>query len=217
MEDRKARLAALAAKAGRSTGSNDDVISHNDDGPAVTTTEQQQLHDGDDNNNDKSHRSYPDDNTAPKKRKLHFRNYIPSDPTLTTNHNVTNVTEHTEIKIQLPNANTTTSTTAPTTKSPLQLALEKARSEILNTATKTAATNKSVSKLQADGGSTGHNNSMLSISKIANEQLKPKINADLKRNIQSKLQLLEKRTQKALVSILRERLEQEATVQSSNE
>jgi cwf18 pre-mRNA splicing factor len=37
-----------------------------------------------------------------------------------------------------------------------------------------------------------------------------KINWDLKRGIQSKLDKLEKRTQKAIVSLLKERLEQDA-------
>ena len=40
-----------------------------------------------------------------------------------------------------------------------------------------------------------------------------KINADLKREIQPKLQKLERRTQKALVALLRERLEREAAAE----
>jgi coiled-coil domain-containing protein 12 len=40
-----------------------------------------------------------------------------------------------------------------------------------------------------------------------------KLNADLKREIQPKLQKLEKRTQKVIVSLLRERLEREATAE----
>ena len=191
MEDRKARLAALAVKAGRSSNGG---TNHDEDDPAVATiTEQQQQQDRDDEKD--SYRNQPDDNTALKKRKIHFRNYIPSDPTLMTDHNVTIATATTnEIKTQpQPNID---SITTPTTKSPLQLALEKARSEIFNT------TVKNKSELISKGTN--------------NEHLKNhKINADLKRSIQSKLQLLEKRTQKALVSILRERLEQEATVQSS--
>lgn len=46
------------------------------------------------------------------------------------------------------------------------------------------------------------------------EDLAPKkVNADLKREIQPKLDKLEKRTQKAIVSLLRERLEREAAAE----
>lgn len=46
------------------------------------------------------------------------------------------------------------------------------------------------------------------------EDLAPKkINADLKREIKPKLDKLERRTQKAIVSLLRERLEQEASAE----
>jgi coiled-coil domain-containing protein 12 len=44
-----------------------------------------------------------------------------------------------------------------------------------------------------------------------------KLNWDLKRDIQDKLNKLEKRTQKALVEMLKERLENEATEQANNE
>ena len=51
-------------------------------------------------------------------------------------------------------------------------------------------------------------------SSAAMEDLAPKkINADLKREIQPKLTKLERRTQKAIVALLRERLEQEASVE----
>ena len=46
------------------------------------------------------------------------------------------------------------------------------------------------------------------------EDLAPKkVNADLKREIQPKLDKLERRTQKAIVALLRERLEQEASAE----
>jgi coiled-coil domain-containing protein 12 len=46
------------------------------------------------------------------------------------------------------------------------------------------------------------------------EDLAPKkVNADLKREIEPKLQKLERRTQKAIVALLRERLEQEAAAE----
>lgn len=198
MEDRKARLAALAAKAGRK---NDSVSNRDEDDAAIAATGQPQHRD---DNND----SHPDGNTSPKKRKIHFRNYIPSDPKLSSDNEATGAIATNVIQNQSSNTDSTNiKPTTSTTKSPLQLALEKAKSEILNAATTT--TNQST-----DGG--GISASGISISNISKEHLNNhKINADLKKRIQSKLQLLEKRTQKALVSILREKLEHEATVQSS--
>ena len=44
-----------------------------------------------------------------------------------------------------------------------------------------------------------------------------KINADLKRNIEAKLKKLERRTQKAIVELLKERLDKEAAQEASEE
>lgn len=209
MEDRKARLAALAAKAGRSNPNDShnaaDTITDDQDTAAATTLAADDV------------RHHPDSHTARKKRKINFRNYIPSDPTLLPSNNVDGdedatatapnptsnaVPQHPPVPTHTPNAASTTlqqrTAAQVVAKSVLQLALEQARLEI---------------------HSAGSQASPLGNHPPANHMVSPhhnnnninKINADLKRNCQSKLRLLEKRTQTALVSILRERLEQEAS------
>ena len=220
MEDRKARLAALAAKAGRSNPNDshntDDTITDDQD-TAVTTFAADDV------------RHHPDGHTARKKRKINFRNYIPSDPTLLPSNNDESnnvdgdedatatapnptsnaVPQHPPVPTHTPNAASTTlqqSTAAAqgvvtqmkTTKSVLQLALEQARLEIQSAGSQASPLGNHPPANHMV--SPHHNNNNIN-----------KINADLKRNCQSKLRLLEKRTQTALVSILRERLEQEAS------
>ena len=218
MEDRKARLAALAAKAGRSNPNDshntDDTTTDDQDTAAATTLAADDV------------RHHPDSHTARKKRKINFRNYIPSDPTLLPSNNVDGdedatatapnptsnaVPQHPPVPTHTPNAASTTlqqstaaqgvATQAKTTKSVLQLALEQARLEIQSAGSQASPLGNHPPN-QMVSPHHHHNN---------NNNKNNKINADLKRNCQSKLRLLEKRTQTALVSILRERLEQEAS------
>jgi cwf18 pre-mRNA splicing factor len=56
-----------------------------------------------------------------------------------------------------------------------------------------------------------HSGENLVSAKAPTELIAKKINADLKRGIQSKLDKLERRTQKAIVALLRQRLEKEAS------
>ena len=216
MEDRKARLAALAAKAGRSNPNDShnaaDTITDDQDTAAATTLAADDV------------RHHPDSHTARKKRKINFRNYIPSDPTLLPSNNVDGdedatatapnptsnaVPQHPPVPTHTPNAASTTlqqstaaaqgvATQMKTTKSVLQLALEQARLEIQSAGSQASPLGNHPPANHMV--SPHHNNNNIN-----------KINADLKRNCQSKLRLLEKRTQTALVSILRERLEQEAS------
>lgn len=169
MEDRKARLAALAAKAGRVAPT---------DAPSETTA-------------------------ASSKRSIHFRNYIPSDPQL----NETQLTGNDEESIpttSLAESSSKRSRTSErleprsaTQKDPsiLQVALEKARSEISNISTSGETWKAQTSAPEG-----------MALSGITRK----KINEDLKRNIQPQLDRLQKRTQRAIVSLLRERLEKEA-------
>jgi coiled-coil domain-containing protein 12 len=129
MADRKARLAALAAKAGRSNQPDEGI-----DEPNVTTPS------------------------------ITFRNYVPQDESLLQNVPEDNKPEPVAKKLKLEDA------------------LEKAQEEV---------------RLQSSNASNF----------VATTK---KINWDLKRDIEEQLDKLERRTQKALVALLKERLAKEA-------
>jgi coiled-coil domain-containing protein 12 len=161
MTDRKARLAALAAKAGRNNN----------------------------NNNNNNSGAEEDRNEAVAAAGLKFRNYTP---------------------VLLPNIlgadDEDRRAVAPPPKKPktnqndgkkdgelsvLEKALEKARKD-------------------AAAASSSSSEGPHSASATTTIETKKKINWDLKRDIQPKLDRLEKRTQKAIVALLTERLENEA-------
>ena len=182
MSDRKARLAALAAKAGRSKNTAEpEEKPDGDDQPTIMEESQQQK----------------------PKPSLKFRNYTPADVSL--EEMATDSTSRPgEVANKRPrirneeeeDEETTSASTAPVAsdnKSALERALEKARAEMTPESQVSQAVTSSSSVLAAPMGK--HNK---------------KINWDLKRGIQSKLDKLEKRTQKAIVSLLKERLEQDA-------
>ena len=139
MADRKARLAALAAKAGRSKHSVEDASQEEENGVQEETFT------------------------------VSFRNYAPSNEFLT---------EQSKDDDDEPEAKRTKTEE----KSALQQAVEQAQKEAALTVE------------QGDVTRMGPK----------------KINADLKRDIQDKLDKLERRTQRAIVSLLKERLEREA-------
>ena len=190
MSDRKARLAALAAKAGRSKN----------------TAEPEEKPDGDDQPTmEESQQHKP-------KPSLKFRNYTPADVSLeematdSTSRPGEGANKRPRIRNEEEDEKTPQTTTLATTapsastapvasdnKSALERALEKARAEMTPESQVSQAVTSSSSVLAAPMGK--HNK---------------KINWDLKRGIQSKLDKLEKRTQKAIVSLLKERLEQDA-------
>jgi cwf18 pre-mRNA splicing factor len=160
-----------------------------------------------------------------KKRKIHFRNYTPSNPNLidTTDDTTTNTSGTSPTDPTTPVASTATTATSlsnATTrntnegsiqqKSVLQLALEKAHTELSNSRNIaiTGATPSTMRVPRSSSLSTTRNNP-------TNNHVVPK-NADLKRSIQSKLHTLEKRTQTALVCILRQRLEEQAQGANAN-
>ena len=180
MEDRKKRLAAYAANVDRTTNNTEEEDHRRSGSDAMTpTTTTDHVTDVMDHNDDYRTTTTNDSTTIPNKRKLlHFRNYIPSDPTFLHNddHHPTTNDIHPPIS---------------TTKSVLQLALERARSELLLHSNTTTLKHYHPTTMTKSKNHTIH--------------------ADLQRNIQSKLHRLEQQTQRALVSILRHRLEQEAT------
>jgi coiled-coil domain-containing protein 12 len=155
-DDRKSRLAALAAKAGRNIP------------PSTANTD----------NNAESNDSKP---------KLAFRNYVPKDAALSAPPDVDDDGEGGD---QPTSKRQKTTTSEP--KSALEQALSKA----------THISHESSGHTTAATAGVGWSN-------ITNVETK-KVNWDLKRDIQSKMERLERRTQKAIVELLRERLEREA-------
>ena len=153
MADRKARLAALAAKAGRTTTESN--TNSNNDGNDQQVT----------------------DTTKPT---IQFRNYVPKDQTLDAS--TTQLVD--DAKPQSKKQKTEESS-----KSALEIALAKTSRE----------------SREAAGQNVG-SGGWSSVIPVTTK----KVNWDLKRDIQSKMDKLERRTQRAIVDLLRERLEKEA-------
>ena len=156
MDDRSARLAALAAKAGRSS--------------------QQPSIDGG---------GHDQEDASSSKPTITFRNYVPKDPSLD---NAGALSLNAEIlstnkRQKRSNSEKNTKPTA------LELALAKTTRESREAAGQNVGTN----------GGWG-------VTAVATK----KVNWDLKRDVQHRLDRLEKRTQRAIVELLRERLEREA-------
>jgi coiled-coil domain-containing protein 12 len=171
MEDRKARLAALSAKAGR--GPSKEVVD-----PAA------------------------DEDRSNSKRSIHFRNYIPSDPRLLNEIQPSSTGDDESMQASTKRSRThgpSDPPPKPKEKSVLEAALEKARIEI----SKTASPRDGFQALQEGSALTAN-------ADLGFSAQRRKINDDVKRNIQPQLDRLQKRTQKAIVALLRERLEKEA-------
>jgi coiled-coil domain-containing protein 12 len=170
MEDRKARLKALAAKAGR-----------------AKPTEEEENGENQSAENDPS----TNNNEEPKKRSFKFRNYTPADDAL--NKEETNDADQEQGDDEPSSKRAKTSSDGRVNddddkpKSKLEQALEKAKQEAKQGITANAKVDSSLTAMAPK-----------------------KINWDLRRDIQPKLDKLEKRTQKALVQLLRERLANEA-------
>lgn len=157
-DDRKARLAALAAKAGQ------------------THVGQEDEHQGPDE-------TLPPPSNTPKI--IRFRNYTPSDPSLLSARDDNSTKD-------LP-------------------ASKRFRSEAEESNRKSeSAIEQALAKTKAEQENAEHNaNKKQSLSRIEAESNR-KANGDLKRDIQPKLDKLERRTQKAIIELLRMRLENEA-------
>ena len=166
MGDRKARLAALAAKAGRSKPVNNKDDAEEDAGAPAT--------------NDTTNRTNDEASESQQEKSVAFRNYAPKDVTL-------RATEREEGDKDEAEEPASKKQRTESTKSALQQALEEAKQEAPATS----------------GGDI-------------EESAPKKINWDLKRDIAPKLEKLEKRTQRAIVELLKERLESEAKDQTND-
>jgi len=160
-EDRKARLAALAARAGRK---------RNEENPAEGNDKDVAM-DGDGAN----------DEEEAQKKTVNFRNYAPQDESLEKNKE--------EPPSKRPRQEEQKDEKIVKEKSELEQALKDAKADA---AVATHEASKAV----------GQNDIAAVVPK--------KINWDLKRDITKKMNRLERRTQKAVVELLRQRLEQEA-------
>jgi coiled-coil domain-containing protein 12 len=167
MDDRSARLAALAAKAGRSS-------------------QQPSIDGGGHDQEDASSSSKPT---------ITFRNYVPKDPSL----EVKSSTGETP----LDNAHGDDAELLSTNKRQKRSSSEKTTKQ---TALELALAKTSRESREAAGQNVGTNGGWGSITAVATK----KVNWDLKRDVQHRLDRLEKRTQRAIVELLRERLEREA-------
>lgn len=188
MADRKARLAALAARAGRNNQDGENVenmvVGNNDDEQEDTAKAQQEQHEA-----------------APiaVATSVQFRNYIPSDAAMAVNSDAGNT--HSGMSQDEPShAKKKTRTeqqqqpSSSSSKSALEEALEKAKKDVAPALVEQSDKNNNLTTMGPK-----------------------KINWDLKRDIQQKMEMLERRTQRSIVHLLRERLEKEANEQLSDD
>ncbi len=177
-DDRKARLAALAARAGRNQ-------------PIAATGNSSQETD-----NNKEDQIMKSDVAA--KPAISFRNYVPKDASLDKTVAISSANDtNEENQPAAPKRQKTTQSKTNSSqnssdepKSALELALAKTDRE----------------SRDAAGHNVGEAGGWSKVIPISTR----KVNWDLKRGIEQKMERLERRTQKAIVELLRERLEQEA-------
>lgn len=203
-EDRKARLMALAARAGRTKQPREDDGGHNDGGG---------VGDNDDNHD------------SQKKPLLKFRNYAPQDENLDAAYSMmmsgvdddddngdgqehqpvwkkprTDNNDASGAGIRGSGGPIATAEEAKSSKMVLQEALQEAQREV---------------KTSSNVGSRTVNAAAAAVDvKMMAPQ---KIDADLKRGISEKLAKLERRTQRSIVEMLKERLELEAQREADND
>mmetsp|Transcript_5003 Transcript_5003/g.11014 ORF Transcript_5003/g.11014 Transcript_5003/m.11014 type:complete len:187 (-) Transcript_5003:171-731(-) len=172
MADRKSRLAALAAKAGRQQTTNNDGGNDQEDSGSSKPT-------------------------------LSFRNYVPKDASLQPgassaapdddDDGTTRGSQHQLSKRQKTSdrrRDAPASSSSAPQKSALEIALAKTSRE----------------SREAAGQNVGAAGGWSKVTPVSTK----KVNWDLKRDIQHKMDKLERRTQRAIVELLRERLEREA-------
>lgn len=229
MEDRKARLAALAARAGRGAGGGvgGAATDSKEDVAAVGASTSAPIQDGADDSNEGQDQeqtrdaieqkpfSSPSTEKAPPPA-LKFRNYSAAPATSgseggesglpATKKARRTATSGNDSKPSIGASSSSSNNKPP--KSALELALEKAA---MATASSLPSAMAGATIAAADGadGDLG----------AAVAALAPKkINWDLKRDVQPKLDKLERRTQRAIVQLLQERLgrDADANVSSSN-
>ena len=167
--DRKARLKGLAARAGRT---------------------KEPVTDGDGATEDNSGTS---ERAPPRKANIAFRNYAPTDKSLSSQQ-LQQQSNEDEIESIHPSASKRPRTQETDTTQPEKIAPISSSNALKN------ALHEASMQVAATPNATDTVTSMAP----------KKINWDLKRDISDKLAKLERRTQKAIVRILKERLELEA-------
>lgn len=183
-DDRKARLAALAARAGRNQSSSVATT------PGISS-------DSNENNNDGGISTGDNDDVVNKnKPALSFRNYVPKDGNLDNRpaaaaaaDNDGNASKRQKTS-SINSSKYTDDGDSNKPKSALEIALAKTNRE----------------SREAAGHNIGEAGTWSKVTPISTK----KVNWDLKRDIQHKMDKLERRTQRAIVELLRERLEKEA-------
>lgn len=203
-DDRQARLAALAAKAGRLPRQSMDQ----DTDPDINS-------DNNIINNDSNHRAVAE---KTKTKTLSFRNYVPKDASLDDNNDNDDDTNIQKDKY-LPKKRQKTSNnnsasrlivsknTSTSHKSALEIALAKTDREA-RLAAGQSVDDDDAKDDHVGGGMWNTGSGIVAVTPSATK----KVNWDLKRDIQQKMEKLEKRTQRAIVQLLRERLEKEAAM-----
>ena len=185
--DRKARLAALAARAGRNQSS------------SVTTAPGISSDSNENNNGGINNGDNDDVEVNNNKPALSFRNYVPKDGNLDNNKPAAAAAANNDGNASKRQKTSSTSNSKYNDdddgdinkpKSALELALAKTNRE----------------SREAAGHNVGESGTWSKVTPISTK----KVNWDLKRDIQQKMDKLERRTQRAIVELLRERLEKEA-------
>ena len=174
-EDRKARLASLAARAGRSSTQNNEV--------------------GDNHNcrNEEIQSNYKEMTSEDSKKKsVKFRNYAPNDDALEK------TSMEPSAKRSRQNDSRRKNEDENVVRNELEIALIEAKNEAADAV--------------QDSSVLSHRDSS-AINLVAASK---KVNWDLKRDILKKINRLERRTQKAVVDLLRSRLEKEADVEGND-
>ena len=186
-DDRKARLAALAARAGRNQSSSVTT------GPGIISSDSNENNNGGINNGDND-----DVEVNNNKPALSFRNYVPKDGNLDNNKPAAAAANNDGNASKRQKTSSSSSSKynddddgdINKPKSALELALAKTNRE----------------SREAAGHNVGESGTWSKVTPISTK----KVNWDLKRDIQQKMDKLERRTQRAIVELLRERLEKEA-------
>lgn len=177
--DRKARLKGLAARAGRT---------------------KDPVHDGDGATEDNNGTN---ESAPPRKANIAFRNYAPTDKSLSSQQQQSNEDEAASIH---PSASKRLRTQETGTTQPEKITPISSSSALKNALQEAQRDTTGSMQVAATNSTTATPNTTATVTSMAPK----KINWDLKRDINDKLAKLERRTQNAIVRILKERLELEA-------
>mmetsp|Transcript_22534 Transcript_22534/g.31784 ORF Transcript_22534/g.31784 Transcript_22534/m.31784 type:complete len:212 (+) Transcript_22534:39-674(+) len=196
MTDRRERLAALASRAGRSQQQQQQPQQSN-------KTKDEKEKDDDNNPNHSSSNNVE----FPNHHSIHFRNYTPKDGTLTANNTFTMNQDYD--KDENDNGVTTTNNNNNynnNNNKKRKMMTNDGRNNTMddNDETTKTALEKALLEAKVDAAVVTRESTVTGVA------APKKVNWDLKRDIGKKLNRLERRTQRAIVDLLRERLEKEA-------